>query len=113
MKPANERIALSTAATLLKQVMRVLRHTNDGQAALIKQAIARVLPVVGAEVEAPEPDDDAFFGALEALHGGEVAAELRDGPKPEEPPVSANEQRLQQELAEAQKKLSELQKPVT
>jgi hypothetical protein len=69
--------------------------------------------VVGAVVEAPEPDDDAFFGALEALHGGEVAAELRDGPKPEEPPVSANEQRLQQELAEAQKKLSELQKPVT
>jgi hypothetical protein len=113
MKPANERIALSTAATLLKQVVRVLRYTNDGQAALIKQAIARVLPVVGAEVEAPEPDDAAFFGALEALHGPEFATEARDGPKPEEPPASANEQRLQQELAEAQKKLAELQKPVT
>jgi hypothetical protein len=113
MKPEHERIALSTAATLLKQVRRVLMHANDGQAAMIKQSIARVMPVVGAEVEAPEPDDESFFGALEAVHGAEFATEARDGPKPEQPPASANEQRLQQELAEAQRKLDELQKPAT
>jgi uncharacterized protein HemX len=120
MKPQNERIALATAATLLKQARRVLRHANDAQAAMIKQALERVLPVLPPELEAPEPDEQAFFSALDQVHGAEFADEARDGEKPPQPAPSANEASLQQQLSEMRKsqeellaRLNELQKPVT
>lgn len=120
MKPQNERIALATAATLLKQVRRVLRHATDAQAAFIKQALDRVLPVLPPDLEAPEPDDQAFFSALDQVHGAEFADEARDGEQPTKVAPSANEASLQQQLSEMKKqqeellaRLNELQKPVT
>jgi hypothetical protein len=120
MKPQNERIALATAATLLKQVRRVLRHANDGQAAMIKQSLERVLPVLPPDIEAPEPDDQAFFSALAQVHGEAFADEACDGEQPAQPAPSANEASLQQQLSEMKQqqekllaRLNELQKPVT
>jgi hypothetical protein len=115
MQPQNERIALATAATLLKQVRRVLRHAGDPQAAFVKQSLDRLFPIFHEGIEAPEPDDASFFGALEQVHGAEFADEARDGEKPPGPAASSSAggeaESLRKELAAMKAELAELKRP--
>lgn len=106
MKPQNERTALAVAATLLAQVFAVLAHTQDATAAMIKQGLTRLVPLL--PVDAPKVDEGAFFGMLAQLHGPEFAEEAQHGEKPAEAAPTANEAQLQQQLSEMRKEQADL-----
>jgi hypothetical protein len=109
MTPKHEAVALSVAVTLLKQVRRVLRHAQDHQSSTIKLQIERILVGIPPEVEAPEPDDQAFFGALEATHGADFAAAANEGDKPTQAQPSSTETALRAELEDMRRRLAELE----
>jgi hypothetical protein len=106
MKPQNESRALAVAATLIAQVNAVLAHATDSTAAMVKQGLARLAPLL--PTDAPKVDESAFFGMLGDLHGAEFAEETQHGEKPAEAAPSANEAQLQQQLSEMRKQQAEL-----